>query len=404
MNANPVPPAREHALDNLRAVMMWLGIVLHVAANHLTGPMVLPWRDKDTSEFADLLAGVIHVFRMPLFLMLAGYFVALLVDRRGAHQMLRHRMRRIALPFAIFWPVVFVLTGVLAMLYAFRAERGYFGLSLEVVPTVPHAPLINTLHLWFLYQLAGLVLLTFAALWLAPRVPQNLRSGITLAFRLLGERPWGFVLLALPLGLIGAQYSFGILTVTGSFAPPLREWLHHGLFYVFGYFLYLHREAFFARYTARSAHFAWAGLLLCFASLAMLQELQRHPEATGFAFRVLAAWAYNAATWLWCFALIGWALRHLNRPNAALQYMADSSYWVYLVHMLGTIGFGALLYGADLPAEFKMLLNISATTIMGLVTYHFFVRNTVVGELLNGKRLPLPVGLHSPSLSKSQTP
>ena len=52
----------------------------------------------------------------------------------------------------------------------------------------------------------------------------------------------------------------------------------------------------------------------------------------------------------------------------------------------GTIGFGALLYGANAPAEVKMLLNIAATTVMGLFTYHFFVRNTAVGELLNGKR------------------
>jgi fucose 4-O-acetylase-like acetyltransferase len=388
MTANPAAPERQHALDNLRALMMWLGIVLHVAANHLTGPMLLPWRDKDTSEFADVLVAVIHVFRMPVFLILAGYFVALLVDRRGAHQMLRHRMRRIALPFVLFWPVLFALTGVLAMLYAFRAERGYFGLSLEVVPTVPHAPLINTLHLWFLYQLAGLALLTFAALWLIPRLPKSLRHRITLAFRQLGERPWGSLVLALPLGLIGAQYSFGILTVTGSFVPPLEEWLHHGLFYAFGYFLYFHRKELLAQYTVRSHHFLWAGALLCFVSLGMLKEVQRNPEATGIAFRVLAAWAYNAATWLWSFGLIGLALRHLNRPSPAMQYMSDSSYWVYLVHMLGTIGFGALLYGADLPAEIKMLLNIAATTVMGLATYHFFVRNSVVGELLNGKRHP----------------
>jgi glucans biosynthesis protein C len=387
MKLHSATPDRQHALDNLRALMMWLGIVIHVAANHLTGPMLLPWRDKDTSEFADILLAVIHVFRMPVFLILAGYFVALLVERRGARQMLRHRMRRIALPFVVFWPVVFALTGVLAMLYVFRAERGYFGLSLEVVPTVPHAPLVNTLHLWFLYQLAGLALLTFAALSLAPRLPPDLRRRITLVFRALGERWWGFAVLALPLGLIGAQYPFGVLTVTGSFAPPLNEWLHHGLFYAFGYFLYIHREGLLAHFTARSARFAWAGALLCFASLGLLQEVQRHPEATGFAFRVLTAWAYNAATWLWSFALIGLALRHLNRSSATLKYMADSSYWVYIVHMLGTIGFGALLYGANAPAEVKMLLNIAATTAMGLATYQLFVRNTAVGELLNGKRI-----------------
>lgn len=387
METPAVPPHRLHALDNLRALMMWLGIVLHVAANHLTGPMLLPWRDQATSQLADLLVAVIHVFRMPVFLILAGYFVALLVERRGAAQMLRHRMRRIALPFVVFWPIVFALMGLVVVLYAHRAERGTFGLDPEVVPRVPHVPLINTMHMWFLYQLSGLALLTFAALRLAPRLPQGLRKQITGVFQLLGERAWGFIVLALPLGFIGAQYSFGILTVTGSFAPPLNEWLHHGLFYAFGYFLYLHRQSLLAHYTRQATRLGWAGALFCFVSLGMLKEVQLHPEATGFAFRVLAAWAYNAATWLWSFALIGVALRHLNHRSAALQYMSDSSYWVYLVHMLGTIGFGALLYGAPLPAEVKMLLNIVATTILGLATYQLLVRNTAIGQLLNGKRV-----------------
>ena len=386
MQLSPAKPDRLHALDNLRALMMWLGIVIHVSVNHLTGPMVLPWRDQATSELADLIVGVIHVFRMPVFLMLAGYFVALMVERGGAQQMLRHRMRRIALPFAVFWPIVFVLTAVLAMLYAHRAERGYLGLSAEVIPSLPHAPKFNTLHMWFLYQLIGFALLTFVAIKLALRLPQGWRDRISDVFWFLGQRAWGFVVLALPLGLIGTQYSMGILVVNGSFAPPLYEWLHHGLFYAFGYFLYIHRESLLAHYTKHATRYSWAGALLCFVSLGMLKEVQLHPEGTGFALRLLAAWSYNAATWLWSFALIGMAMRHLNRESAVMKYMAESSYWVYLVHMLGTIGFGALLYGAPLPAELKMLINIAATTVMALATYHHFVRKTAIGQLLNGKR------------------
>lgn len=388
METTTATPHRLYALDNLRALMMWLGIVLHVAANHLTGPMLLPWRDQATSQVADLLAAVIHVFRMPLFLILAGFFVALLVERRGAGQMLRHRMQRIALPFVVLWPIMFALMGLVVMLYAHRAERGFFGLSTDIVPRVPHVPLINTMHLWFLYQLAGLALLTYALLRLAPQLPQGLRAHFLRAFRVLGERPWGFAVLALPLGFIGAQYPFGILTVTGSFAPPLYEWLHHGLFYAFGYFLYAHRQGLLARYTDLAAPLGWAGALFCLVSLGLLEQVQRHPETTHFALRVMAAWAYNAATWLWSFALIGLALRYLNQRSTVLQYVSDSSYWVYVVHMLGTVGFGALLYGAPLPAEVKMVLNIAATTAMGLATYQLLVRNTAIGQLLNGKRIP----------------
>lgn len=384
--SHPTAP-RLHALDNLRALMMWLGIVLHVAANHLTGPMLLPWRDQATSRLADLLAAAIHTFRMPVFLVLAGYFVALLVERHGPGSMLRHRLRRIALPFVLFWPVLYGATGVLAMLYVHRVERGHFGISTELLPTVPHVPLVNTMHLWFLYQLVGLTLLTFAVLWWAPRLPRAVHVGVSQAFRLLGERAWGAVVLALPLGVIGAQYPFGVLTVTGSFVPPLNEWLHHGLFYAFGYFLHAHRDRLLTHYADRSIRYALAGALAFVVSVGLVEQVQRSPDDAGPMFRVLAAWTYNTASWLWSFALIGLALRCLGRHSRAMQYMADSSYWVYLVHMLGTIGFGAVLYGLPLAAELKMLLNIAATTAVSLITYQVFVRNTAIGQLLNGRRI-----------------
>lgn len=69
-----------------------------------------------------------------------------------------------------------------------------------------------------------------------------------------------------------------------------------------------------------------------------------------------------------------------------LRYLSDSSYWVFMVHMIGTIGFGALLFSLDVPAEMKMAINIAATTVACLATYHLFVRNTWIGVLLNGRR------------------
>ena len=107
---HPQPLERLHALDNLRALMMWLGIVLHVAINHLTVDSPLPWRDPKTSPVADLLLLFIHSFRMPVFFVLAGFFVALLAERRGANGMLKNRCLRLALPFAIFWPPLFAAT------------------------------------------------------------------------------------------------------------------------------------------------------------------------------------------------------------------------------------------------------------------------------------------------------
>ena len=83
---------------------------------------------------------------------------------------------------------------------------------------------------------------------------------------------------------------------------------------------------------------------------------------------------------------MGCFVRYLPTQNRVLRYLSDSSYWVFLVHMLGTIGFGALLYRLQVAAKVKMIINIVATTLACLLTYHLLVRNTWVGVLLNGRR------------------
>ena len=41
---------RLYALDNLRALMMWLGIVVHVSVTHMVNDAPLPWRDERTTD------------------------------------------------------------------------------------------------------------------------------------------------------------------------------------------------------------------------------------------------------------------------------------------------------------------------------------------------------------------
>jgi glucans biosynthesis protein C len=52
--------------------------------------------------------------------------------------------------------------------------------------------------------------------------------------------------------------------------------------------------------------------------------------------------------------------------------------------MLGIIAFGVLLYQAPLSAFAKMMINMAATTLICLITYHWFVRGRRIGRLLNG--------------------
>ncbi|MBK9236942.1 MAG: hypothetical protein IPO19_13365 [Rhodoferax sp.] len=50
----------------------------------------MPWHDNQSSELVDLLVVLIHSFRMPVFFILAGFFVTMLVQRRGVNGMLKN--------------------------------------------------------------------------------------------------------------------------------------------------------------------------------------------------------------------------------------------------------------------------------------------------------------------------
>jgi fucose 4-O-acetylase-like acetyltransferase len=387
MNPHPHLPERLHALDNLRATMMWLGIVLHVAVIHLEGPSPLPWHDDRSTPVADLLMAFIHAFRMPVFFILAGFFVALLVQRRGTRAMVRNRLQRLALPFAVFWSPIYVVSGLLALLFLHRMERGTWGIDQSLLPqgtSVPQGP--STMHLWFLWMLLWFSLLTVPAQWLLQRLPAVLPRALSRGFGSLGRAPWGFIVLALPLAWVGSFYGDGLVKPSGHFLPPLTEWLHNGLFYVFGIALHQHQKALFPLYLRRWPVYAVTGLA-CFMATGVLYDLLARPGSPAIGY--LPFWialAYNACSWLWSFTLIGLFLAHLQRPHSWLAYLADSSYWVYLVHMPLTIGIGALLFGLPLPALAKMLINVLATTAICLVSYHLCVRFTPVSSLLNGKR------------------
>src|SRR3989442_15081043 len=116
---------------------MLLGIVLHGAIPYMATPGISwPFKDPNTHRLFDVLVILIHMFRMPVFFVMAGFFAAFLYLERGEGYFVQKLMRRILQPIFGFWPVLFFVT-VCAFWYAQRepgqrteASIGAFGLSL----------------------------------------------------------------------------------------------------------------------------------------------------------------------------------------------------------------------------------------------------------------------------------
>ena len=89
-------PERRTDLDALRGVAMILGIVLHALLSFIP----TPWPVQDTRQNGLFFIpyAAIHMFRMPLFFLISGFFTMFILQRHGLGGMVRQRVQRILLP------------------------------------------------------------------------------------------------------------------------------------------------------------------------------------------------------------------------------------------------------------------------------------------------------------------
>ena len=137
--------------------MMLLGLVIHSSISYGKIDFNPIWPIKDpfnTNLFFDMLVDFIHVFRMPVFFVIAGFFGSLIFYYRGPKKMILNRVKRIILPFIIallfLWPLtLFLGTYTKSQITGNPNSFVYAANSLINGSIIP----INTIHLWFLYYL-----------------------------------------------------------------------------------------------------------------------------------------------------------------------------------------------------------------------------------------------------------
>lgn len=381
---------RLHGLDALRALALLLGILLHAVMSFTPGLGELGWPIVDDSRSTALgaLLFVIHQFRMMLFFLLAGFFARMLWHRRGAGGFWRDRAKRILLPLVAFWPVVVPLLG--AAMYWAALQSGK-------VPQAPKPPpgtvaVFPLAHLWFLYVLLWLYAIALALRAVLRRVP-GLASAADRLVERLCKHPFAGLLLAVPLALaLLVQPHWiawaGIPTPDHSLLPYTTALIGFGTAFAFGWLL--RRQPRLLDAIARNSmlHLA-AAVALSAVGIALIGPTPLPAEATPTGrMRAVCAFSYAAGTWCWCFALLGLAMRFWSDANPLRRYMADASYWLYLMHLPIVFALQTLVMRWPLHWSLKLAFVLGVTMVALLVSYRWLVRPTWVGAWLNGRRYP----------------
>ncbi|MDP6208300.1 MAG: hypothetical protein QGG01_08345, partial [Roseibacillus sp.] len=71
-------------------------------------------------------------------------------------------------------------------------------------------------------------------------------------------------------------------------------------------------------------------------------------------------------------------------------YVSDASYWMYLAHLPLIMILQALVSASPLPGLVKFTLICLVSFAFLLLTYRYLVRYTIIGTMLNGKKVRMP--------------
>jgi hypothetical protein len=111
---------------------------------------------------------------------------------------------------------------------------------------------------------------------------------------------------------------------------------------------------------------------------------------------LLGAACYALAGWTATFAVLGLAVRFLSGYSATRRYIADASYWLYLVHLPIVMALQVAVARLDWPWPVKYAGIIAVTFALCFASYQWLVRYSFVGAVLNGPRSPKRAGAPQP--------
>lgn len=375
------PSERIHYMDAVRGLAMLLGVFFHAALAYAANFQDL-WivSDSEGSLGIEIFVWFSHLFRMAVFFLISGFFAHLLIDKRGVRGFVNNRIKRIALPFLIFFPLLtmaMLALGLFAISYLDELPH-----SLQVIAdrieSGGERPPPHMGHLWFLYYLMILCVLTALLQRVRWKRPRKLFARV---FDSTAHLAW------VPLLFVPALYATEAPTPSpNSFSPELWPFGYYGLFFLLGWHLFWN-PGYLEKLEKRLGPLALLSLAAYACYFMILPDFMPGQHSEQPTWQTLSGAVLGAylSVYLTLIALV-LGRRFLGKGSKGLRYVSDASYWIYLVHLPLIFGAQILLAQVDLNVWIKFAITSLGTIAAALVVYEVAVRYTPVGALLNGRK------------------
>lgn len=360
-----------HHMDSLRAVMMVLGVVLH-AAQVFDPPGDWLIANGETHIFYEHLEETIHIFRMPVFFMVSGFFTLFVLLRKGPGYFASSKLQRIGVPILT---IALTLNLLQSIFLDYWNGRPFSLRDFLLVGWVG--------HLWFLVNL----LIYFMTIYLLSPIFSKYHAGMSRVLdKVAAAVPALLVVLLLPLANIfilalnkigfPLYWSFGEIISISSLLGYL-------VYFSFGIAMYLSPVL-----ADRIQSISLALLAVLIALTYAATNFGWLEGTNSLVFVTLREYVESLRVWSASILVYVCFYRFFAQPSAFLRLISESSYTVYLVHHSLIIFLGALLVQQPLNLHLKFLLLFVGTYgISYLFHRHVVAKNNLASYLLNGRAL-----------------
>ncbi len=360
---------RLHSLDFLRAFALLMGVLLHILMLFLE-----PFDGSEPRLGASVVFVWIHTWRMPLFMLLAGFFTALSLSKRDTGNYAFNRLIRLGVPLLLLWSFIPAIDEEASRLFKIPELISY------IFYDIPFTFRLD--HLWFLYYL-----LIFYSVLLLIKTAVPVIYSFILGFELSLSRVlmvWLPILILLsPLnkptgGIIGNDpITFGEVN--------LGSMLFMASFFMIG--MQAYKSSKFLENLQRTRF--WLPSLTIFSLIPIGLLVWGGVKDDTFAFSgLLELWIVNSlsgsAALLLVLSIMGLAMHKISSSGHLLRWLVRLSYPIYVFHLMFVISVSGTLIFFGINDWIVVLLGFASGILFPVIIYYAFISWTPLDWVFNG--------------------
>ena len=360
---------RFHSLDFLRALALLMGVLIHV--------LMLFLEPADGSEprlGASVIFIWIHTWRMPLFMLLAGFFTAFSLAKRDVGNYALNRLIRLGAPILLLWSVIPAIDEAATEL--FKIPELISWLFYDVPFT------LRLDHLWFLYYL----LLFYGVLLLLESINPKIFSFIA-DYKLSLTR---VLILWLPILILLSPVNKPTGGIFGDIPATFGE-VHIGSmlfmasFFIIG--IQIHKNPHFLESLKQMRFWLPCLIVSSLIPIGLLGWGGFKDEPFAFS-GPLEMWIVNglagSATLLLVLSIVGLAMHRISSSGQMLRWLVKLSYPIYVFHLMFVISVSGTLMFFGVNDWLVVLVGFLSGIFLPVIIYYAFISWTPLDWIFNG--------------------